>query len=34
MPVAAFGSRALVEVQKHLVGGMATGNGKVTCPHE
>ena len=32
MPVAAFGSRALVEVQKHLVGGMATSNGKERKP--
>ena len=27
MPVAAFGSRALVEVQRHLVSGMATSSG-------
>ncbi len=32
MPVTAFGSRALVEVQKHLVGGMATSNGKERKP--
>lgn len=32
MPVTAFGSRALVEVQRHLVGGKATTNGEERKP--